>query len=73
MHYADLWRAMIFGEPDAIKLNAELLGAGDLYPLFASVLTRKPWDEIQQPLTDSERLASKYDSTLPDHTKAVIC
>lgn len=44
--YATFWRAILGGDTTAMKSCAETLGAGDLYPLLACVLTRKPWDVI---------------------------
>lgn len=45
--YAALWKALIFADAHAIKENCVKLGAGDdLYPLFAGVLTMRPWDRV---------------------------
>ena len=44
--YAKLWRALITADTDAVKHYAQQCGAGELYGLFAAVLTRKPWSEV---------------------------
>ena len=44
--YAKLWRALITADTESIKLYAQQCGAGELYGLFAAVLTRKPWSEV---------------------------
>jgi len=44
--YAKLWKALITADTDAIKVYARQCGAGELYGLFAAMLTRKPWTEV---------------------------
>lgn len=44
--YAKLWRALITADTDAVKQYAQQCGAGELYGLFAAMLTRKPWSEV---------------------------
>jgi len=44
--YAKLWRALITADIDAVKHYAQQCGAGELYGLFAALLTRKPWSEV---------------------------
>ncbi|WIA33107.1 hypothetical protein OEZ86_006260 [Tetradesmus obliquus] len=44
--YAALWRALIFSDKAGIKQHAESMNAGDAYPLFAAMLTMRPWDQI---------------------------
>ena len=44
--YAGLWRALVFGDAAGIKAHAAAMGAGDLYPLFAAMLTQRPWEAI---------------------------
>jgi len=45
--YAHLWGSIIMGDANGIAEASRALGAGELYPLFASILTRKTWDEIR--------------------------
>lgn len=44
--YAALWRSLIFADADGIKRHAEGMNAGDAYPLFAAMLTQRPWDQV---------------------------
>jgi hypothetical protein len=45
--YAALWRALIFSDKAGIKQHAESMNAGDAYPLFAAMLTMRPWDQVR--------------------------
>lgn len=58
--YAKFWKAILNGDKDAMRACTGPLGAGDLYPLLACVLTRKPWDVIV-PVGNGEE-ASSFDS-----------
>ena len=44
--YARLWKALITADTEALKECAKQCGAGELYGLFAAMLTRKPWVEV---------------------------
>ena len=44
--YARLWKALITADTAAVKLYAQQCGAGELYGLFAAMLTRRPWQEV---------------------------
>ncbi|KAI8470915.1 MAG: ABC1 family-domain-containing protein [Monoraphidium minutum] len=43
--YAALWRALVFADADGIREHAAAMNAGDLYPLFAAMLTQRPWEQ----------------------------
>lgn len=47
MEYAALWRALIFADKDGIKRHSEGMNAGEMYPLFAALLTQRPWDQVR--------------------------
>jgi aarF domain-containing kinase len=52
-NYAELWKALIFADADGIKKCSIKLGVGeDLYPLFAGVLTMRPWNRVIDPSMD---------------------
>lgn len=52
-NYASLWKALVFADATAIKENSIKLGAGgDLYPLFAGILTMRPWNRVIDPSVD---------------------
>jgi aarF domain-containing kinase len=42
LQYAMLWRSIIFGDIEGIKHYSSEMNCGDLYPLFAAMLTHKP-------------------------------
>eukprot|EP00879_Flechtneria_rotunda_P031719 GHRR01034673.1.p1 GENE.GHRR01034673.1~~GHRR01034673.1.p1 ORF type:complete len:438 (+),score=116.78 GHRR01034673.1:236-1549(+) len=44
--YAALWQALILADKQGIKQHAESMNAGDAYPLFAAMLTMRPWDQV---------------------------
>lgn len=44
--YAQLWRGLILGDVEAIKKHSQAMNAGDMYPLFAAMLTSRPWDQV---------------------------
>ena len=46
LSYARFWMSIILQDQEGMKAQAEVLGAGDLYPLLACMLTRKSWDKI---------------------------
>jgi aarF domain-containing kinase len=57
IQYASLWRSLVFGDKAGIIKAAQALDAGDTVPMFVSMLTQRPWDEITAPgKTASERL-----------------
>ena len=45
-NYARLWKGIITSNIDDMKEYSIKLGAGELYPLLAAMLTMKPWDDI---------------------------
>ncbi|EGD72100.1 atypical/ABC1/ABC1-B protein kinase [Salpingoeca rosetta] len=44
--YCRLWRALIRGDAEDIKMYAERMNAGEFYFIFAAMLTYKGWDEV---------------------------
>lgn len=44
--YCRLWRALIRGDPEDIKMYATRMNAGEFYYIFAAMLTYKGWDEV---------------------------
>lgn len=51
--YAALWRALIFADKQGIKQHAESMNAGDAYPLFAAMLTMRPWDQVRAAVSNT--------------------
>ncbi|KAF5900782.1 putative aarF domain-containing protein kinase 1, partial [Clarias magur] len=59
MDYCRLWQSLIKGDMKGIERYSRRLGAGDLYPLFACVLTARSWTSVstgigQTPVTSAE-------------------
>ena len=55
LEYARLWRALALGDTRGIAASAHALGVGEFYPLFAAMLTQRPWDDIANPDLNSLR------------------
>lgn len=63
LSYAHLWHSLITGDKAGIKRYAQSMNAGELYPLFASMLTRKPYEEITARAGDLDSLRLKNDES----------
>ena len=44
--YCHLWKAVIFGNEEEIEYYSRMMNVADMYPLFASVLTHRPFHRI---------------------------
>ena len=44
--YGKLWMGLIRGNVKKIKKYGERLGAGELFPLFACMVTARSWDSV---------------------------
>jgi aarF domain-containing kinase len=44
--YCRLWQALLEGNAEKIKTSATAMNSGELYPLFAAMLTYKPWEQV---------------------------
>eukprot|EP00051_Salpingoeca_urceolata_P015011 m.192127 g.192127 ORF g.192127 m.192127 type:complete len:631 (+) comp18260_c0_seq4:102-1994(+) len=49
VNYCRLWRALINADVKEIERYCAKLNAGDMYPLFAAMLTKKSWNDIITP------------------------
>ncbi|XP_026568322.1 uncharacterized aarF domain-containing protein kinase 1 [Pseudonaja textilis] len=59
LDYCRLWQALIKADIKHIKKYSQRLGAGDLYPLFACMLTARSWESVNKgidrlPVTSNE-------------------
>ena len=45
--YAEFWHALVFRDLEAVKQSAQRMHAGDLYPLFVAMITKKPWKQVE--------------------------
>ncbi|KAG9268895.1 putative aarF domain-containing protein kinase 1 [Astyanax mexicanus] len=69
MDYCRLWQSLIKGDMKGIERYSRRLGAGDLYPLFACVLTARSWTSVstgisQTPVTHSEDVEIRTNAAL---------
>ncbi|XP_037551401.1 aarF domain-containing protein kinase 1 isoform X2 [Nematolebias whitei] len=46
MNYCRLWMSLINGDLSGVERYSRRLGAGDLYPLFACMLTARSWNSV---------------------------
>ncbi|GAB4820114.1 hypothetical protein N2152v2_007160 [Parachlorella kessleri] len=60
LEYAGLWRSLIFADEEGIRRHAVAMNAGSSVPLFAGMLTNRPWEEVTRKGAPVERLQLKY-------------
>jgi len=60
LQYASLWRSLIFADVNGITDSATAMNAGHAVPLFAGMLTQRPWKEVSHKGRGTERLNLKY-------------
>jgi aarF domain-containing kinase len=46
LNYAKLWRAILRGDEPGIKRYSAAMNAGEMYQLWAAILTTRSWDKI---------------------------
>ncbi|XP_057200455.1 aarF domain-containing protein kinase 1 [Triplophysa rosa] len=69
LNYCKLWQSLIRGDMKGIERYSRRLSAGDLYPLFACVLTGRSWKSVndgisQTPVTQSEDVEIRTNAAL---------
>ncbi|XP_063039752.1 aarF domain-containing protein kinase 1 [Engraulis encrasicolus] len=69
LDYCRLWQALMKADMKGIETYSRRLGAGDLYPLFACVLTARSWKSVtggisQTPVTNSEDVEIRTNAAL---------
>ncbi|KAG7226128.1 hypothetical protein INR49_014222, partial [Caranx melampygus] len=69
LDYCHLWQALIKGDISKVEHYSRRLGAGDLYPLFACVLTARSWTAVNAgissvPVTHSEDVEIRTNAAL---------
>eukprot|EP00802_Teleaulax_amphioxeia_P009485 Tamp_09502.p1 GENE.Tamp_09502~~Tamp_09502.p1 ORF type:complete len:492 (-),score=58.02 Tamp_09502:375-1850(-) len=62
--YCILWRALVLGQVKTIREQCQKMGAGDMYPLLAAMLTARPWNKIIDPHLDSLQLPDTEEERL---------
>ncbi|NP_001085405.1 aarF domain-containing protein kinase 1 precursor [Xenopus laevis] len=48
LDYCSLWQALIAADKERIRIYSQRLGAGELYPLFACMLTARSWESVNR-------------------------
>ncbi len=80
--YARLWCALIFGDEEGIRRESAAMGAGDMYKLFAAILTTRSWDEVSKSSLDSLQVdgsasgkarTSSYAKQYQDEIQEILC
>ncbi|VDO92947.1 unnamed protein product [Soboliphyme baturini] len=76
MQYANLWLGLLSRDLERIQYYSRCLGVGDLYRLFACMVTTRSWDSIttgidKQPVTEDEnmKIASEVGNYLKEITE----
>ncbi|XP_056152382.1 aarF domain-containing protein kinase 1 [Lampris incognitus] len=69
LNYCRLWQALIRGDMAGVETYSRRMGAGDLYPLFACVLTARSWTAVNAgisstPVTRSEDVEIRTNAAL---------
>ncbi|XP_062253641.1 aarF domain-containing protein kinase 1 isoform X1 [Platichthys flesus] len=69
LDYCRLWQALINSDMSKVERYSRRLGAGDLYPLFACVLTARSWTAVNAgissvPVTNSEDVEIRTNAAL---------
>ncbi|CAH1791947.1 unnamed protein product [Owenia fusiformis] len=59
LDYCELWMSLIKADTEAIKLNAERMGCGEMYPLFACIITARSWDSVTKGIDKAPATASE--------------
>ncbi|XP_071961915.1 aarF domain-containing protein kinase 1-like [Antedon mediterranea] len=55
LNYANLWQSLIAADIEGIKTYSQRLGAGELYPLFACMITARSWAVVTHGIDQVER------------------
>ncbi|XP_068195696.1 aarF domain-containing protein kinase 1 [Antennarius striatus] len=69
LDYCRLWKALIDGDMPGMERYSRQLGAGDLYPLFACILTARSWNAVNAgigslPVSQSEDVEIRTNAAL---------
>lgn len=71
MDYCRLWQALIKADMKRVQKYSRRLGAGDLYPLFACMLTARSWESVNRGIDQSPVSASEVGLVCPSLTCAL--
>ncbi|XP_070325786.1 aarF domain-containing protein kinase 1 isoform X2 [Odocoileus virginianus] len=66
LDYCRLWQSLIWTDMQRVRKYSQRLGAGDLYPLFACMLTARSWDAVNRGIGQTPVTATE-DSEIRNH------
>lgn len=66
LDYCHLWQSLIWTDMERVKLYSQRLGAAELYPLFACMLTARSWDSVKRGIGQAPVTATEVGDLLPD-------
>lgn len=72
MDYCRLWQALIKADMKRVQKYSRRLGAGDLYPLFACMLTARSWESVNRGIDRSPVSASEVGPVCPPLLHALL-
>ncbi|XP_013372638.1 PREDICTED: uncharacterized aarF domain-containing protein kinase 1 isoform X4 [Chinchilla lanigera] len=59
LDYCHLWQSLIWTDMEKVKRYSQCLGAGELYPLFACMLTARSWDSVNRGISHAPVTATE--------------
>ncbi|CAH6847693.1 Adck1 [Phodopus roborovskii] len=73
LDYCHLWQSLIWTDMERVKQYSQRLGAAELYPLFACMLTARSWDSVKRGIgqapvsaTEDSEIRSNAANYLPE-------
>ncbi|XP_041514554.1 aarF domain-containing protein kinase 1 isoform X2 [Microtus oregoni] len=73
LDYCHLWQSLIWTDMERVKQYSQRLGAAELYPLFACMLTARSWDSVKRGIgqapvsaTEDSEIRNNAASYLPE-------
>uniref|UniRef100_A0A8C4Z901 AarF domain-containing protein kinase 1 n=1 Tax=Gadus morhua TaxID=8049 RepID=A0A8C4Z901_GADMO len=61
LDYCRLWQALITSDMPAVERYSRRLGAGELFPLFACMLTARSWNSVNTGITSTPSRSPRWD------------
>ncbi|XP_053143340.1 aarF domain-containing protein kinase 1 isoform X4 [Hemicordylus capensis] len=71
LDYCQLWQALIKADVKRVQKYSRRLGAGDLYPLFACMLTARSWESVNRGI-DRSPVTAKEDVEIRSNAAAYL-
>ena len=59
LDYSQFWSSILKADEDGMQKNADRLGVGELYGLFACMVTGRSWNSIRKGIDKSEKNAAE--------------